>query len=543
MARGYLKSAGVERLGRRVRRPRAGALLWRILIGALLLLPAAALAQDIKLEIPSTALTTSTCRTHEERGNCPLNVSLTSKPTANVTVQLTSADTTVATVSPATLIFTPQNYADQQSVAITGVDDEYRNDINGRHRKTTVSFAASGGNYQGITKTVTVTVLDDEPSRDITVRGYDVIQEGGETLQWRLTLRTKPTGTVTVTVTQSAGPKVIDLEGNALTFTPSNWNQQQVVKLIPRDDDSRNKQYRQRLQFTLAAKGQGDYDGYSTTHRLYFYDDEPVPYEADEGTERKVRVRVEVCEAPHDRETWDITSSDPDVVGVSPGRLVWTSQNTGTIQPFILTFHENNGLGDGFARISMKITTSCPKVKIHRLWDYTVRDNDTGSVIIGRTEVSVGVGRGVGYSVALSARPSGLVTVTASSDATGFATVHSGQQEGGESVSLEFGQRNWDQPQYVSVFGQNAGSATISHTVTGGGYDGVEVDSVAVTVSNRDIFPDDDDDDDGDDFDNDDDDDDGDDDDDDGDDFDNDGGDNGGPPPARAASLPPRPSP
>ena len=61
------------------------------------------------------------------------------KPTANVTVQVSSADTTVANVSPATLTFTPQNYAERQSVAITGVDDDYYNDINGRHRKTTVS--------------------------------------------------------------------------------------------------------------------------------------------------------------------------------------------------------------------------------------------------------------------------------------------------------------------------------------------------------------------------------------------------------------------
>ena len=48
---------------------------------------------------------------------------LNSEPTANVTVNYHSSDTTEGTVSPASVTFTPVNWSSPQTVLVTGQDD------------------------------------------------------------------------------------------------------------------------------------------------------------------------------------------------------------------------------------------------------------------------------------------------------------------------------------------------------------------------------------------------------------------------------------
>ena len=67
---------------------------------------------------------------------------------------------------------------------------------------------------------------------------------------------------------------------------------------------------------------------------------------------------------------------------------------------------------------------------------------------------------------------SGNVTVTPGSSDTGKATV---------STALTFTTSNWYTPQTVTVSGVAAGSSTVSHNVSGGGYGSITVGSVAVT--------------------------------------------------------------
>jgi hypothetical protein len=48
---------------------------------------------------------------------------LTSQPSSDVTVPISSNDTTEGTVSPTSLLFTPTNWSTAQTVTVTGVDD------------------------------------------------------------------------------------------------------------------------------------------------------------------------------------------------------------------------------------------------------------------------------------------------------------------------------------------------------------------------------------------------------------------------------------
>ena len=97
-------------------------------------------------------------------------------------------------------------------------------------------------------------------------------------------------------------------------------------------------------------------------------------------------------------------------------------------------------------------------------------------VTVGSTGVSAGPGSTAIYTVVLDAHPTGNVTVTPASSAAGTATV---------SGALTFAQGNWSTSQTVTVTGVAVGSATVSHTVAGGGYGSATAADVAVTVANQ----------------------------------------------------------
>ena len=85
-------------------------------------------------------------------------VVLTSQPTGAVTVAVTSGDTAVATVAPATLTFTADNWNQPQTVTATGMFTPDDGVDNGRN--TTIQHAATGGGYDSITRSVTVNLYD-----------------------------------------------------------------------------------------------------------------------------------------------------------------------------------------------------------------------------------------------------------------------------------------------------------------------------------------------------------------------------------------------
>ena len=68
---------------------------------------------------PAGGLTTT-----EAGGTATFTVQLTSQPTANVTLGLSSSDLTEGTVSPGSLIFTSGNWNTPQTVTVTGVNDD-----------------------------------------------------------------------------------------------------------------------------------------------------------------------------------------------------------------------------------------------------------------------------------------------------------------------------------------------------------------------------------------------------------------------------------
>ena len=132
------------------------------LAAASLLAFAAGIPQSAAAQTRGISVDRSAVWVRENGGTYTQEVWLAGPPTADVTVQVASGNTSAVKVNPATLTFTPTNYNTRQHVTYTGVDDNIRNQPPA-HRSATVTYTASGANYGGISHSVHVVAVDDEP--------------------------------------------------------------------------------------------------------------------------------------------------------------------------------------------------------------------------------------------------------------------------------------------------------------------------------------------------------------------------------------------
>ena len=114
----------------------------------------------------------------------------------------------------------------------------------------------------------------------------------------------------------------------------------------------------------------------------------------------------------------------------------------------------------------------------------TIRDDDTAGVTVTPTEVSVVEGQSGSYRVVLDSQPTGDVTITVSG--------YSGTDITPSPASLTFTPGNWNIAQVVTVTAAHDGDSTappditLTHTVSGGDYEGLKADDVVVSITEDD---------------------------------------------------------
>ena len=106
---------------------------------------------------PTAGLTTT-----EAGGTATFTVVLNTQPTADVTIALSSSDTTEGTVGPASLTFTTANWNVAQTVTVTGVDDAV-DDGDVAYTIVTAPATSADANYSGVNAAdVAVTNTDND---------------------------------------------------------------------------------------------------------------------------------------------------------------------------------------------------------------------------------------------------------------------------------------------------------------------------------------------------------------------------------------------
>ena len=410
--------------------------------------------------------------TVDEGSTQTYTLQLSSQPDGDVMVRASSSAASVATVSPESVTFTPDNWHEAQTLTVSGVQDDDAN--NG---SATISHEVSG--YGSITTAdpVAVSVTDDE-TPNVVVAPTSLTVDEGSTQTYTLQLSSQPDGDVNVTASSGAA-SVATVFPESVTFTPDNWSETQTLTVSGVQDDDANNG-----SATISHEVSG-YGSVTTADpvQITVTDDEtsgvlvaPTSLTVDEGSTQTYTLQL--SSQPDGDVMVRATSSAEDVATVAPGSVTFTADNWNTAQTVTVTGVQDDDAEDGSATISHVVSgygsvTTADPVQI------TVTDDETPNVVVAPTSLTVDEGSTQTYTLKLSSQPGGTVIVSASSSAEGVATV--------APESVTFTPDNWSETQTLTVSGvqdndADNGSATISHEVSGYGSI-TTADPVEITVT------------------------------------------------------------
>jgi hypothetical protein len=183
---------------------------------------------------PTAGLVTS-----EAGGAASFSVKLSSQPTANVTLSLSSSNPGEGSVSAAALLFTSDNWSLPQTVTVTGVNDDVR-DGSASYTIQTGAPAGADADYSAMTAAavpdVSVTNTDND-TVGITVSptaGLITTEAGGQAT-FSVRLNTQPTADVAIGLS-STNTGEGTISPASLVFTAANWNTPQIATVSGVED-------------------------------------------------------------------------------------------------------------------------------------------------------------------------------------------------------------------------------------------------------------------------------------------------------------------
>ena len=429
----------------------------------------------------------------DEMATDTYTVVLTSAPSVGeVTVTASSADTGAVAIDISTvaLVFDAGNWNMPQTISVGGVED---NDADDESvvitNAVTVSDASSDYASQiGSAATVTVTV-DDNDTASVTVSAATLsIDEDGDGT-YTIELTSAPSGGGDATVTPvSADPTIATVSG-ALVFGLTNWNTAQNVVV------------------TGVADGDVDNEMVSITHTVNGYTATAAavavtvtdtsmrgvtlsgtPVSVTEGSTGNYTVVLDT------QPTGSVTvtpDSDDDTIATVSGALTFTTTNWNDMQTVTVTGTQDDDLADESTSITHAVTGAdyatnnigAANVAV------TVNDDETAGVTISDATLAIDEGSSSGaantYTVELTTMPTGAVVVSLSIDNSDVTA---------DATTLNFTTGNWNTEQTVTISATedpdgNHDTAAITHTVSGGGYDGASITNAVVTVTVTDNDP------------------------------------------------------
>jgi outer membrane protein OmpA-like peptidoglycan-associated protein len=292
-----------------------------------------------------TVTPTSGLTTTEGGGTAAFTVMLDAQPTANVTIGLSSSNSSEGTVSPASLTFTPANWSVAQTVTVTGVDDFV---ADGSVAYTIVTAAASSadGSYNGLNAADVGVMNTDNDMLGITVSPTSGLgtTEGGGAAAFTVILASQPTANVTIGLS-SSNPSEGTVSPDSLTFTPGNWNVGQTVTVTGVNDFVADGSVAYTIVTAAATSADSSYDGMDAADvGVTNADDDTagitvIPTSGLTTTEAggTAAFTMVLNTQPTANVTIGLSSSDLTEGTVAPASVTFTSGNWNTAQTVTVT--------------------------------------------------------------------------------------------------------------------------------------------------------------------------------------------------------------
>ena len=412
-----------------------------------------------------------------EGSRATYTVRLATQPTGPVTVTVGGTVGTDLSVTENTLPFSRTSWATAQTVTVSAGEDD-----DAVHDTATLTHTASGGDYGGVNKPLTVTVTDDDTPGLVLSKSELAVTEGASA-SYTVQLATQPTGQVTVTVTVG-GTSGTDLSvtGNTLTFSTTNWNTAKTVTVSAGQDDDAVEDA---AALTHGASG-GDYGSVSKDLTVTVTDDDTAGLVLSQATlavteGASASYTVKLATQPTGQVTVTVGGTSRTDLSVTENTLTFSRTSWATAQTVTVSAGEDDDASGDSATLTHGASGG-DYGSVSKDLPVTVTDNDTPGLVLSKATLAVTEGAGASYTVKLATQPTGQVTVT-----VGGMT---GTDLSVTENTLTFSRTSWATAQTVTVSAgedddASGDSATLTHGASGGDYGSVSKD-LPVTVTDDD---------------------------------------------------------
>jgi hypothetical protein len=445
---------------------------------------------------PISGLTTT-----EAGGQTTFTIVLNSQPTADVTIGLSSDDTSEGDVSPTSVTFTDANWDDPQTITVTGVND-FIVDGNIGYSIVTATITSSDGNYNGLNPDdVSITNTDND------VAGFVVdptsglqTTEAGDEATFTIVLTSQPSNDVTISIT-SDDTSEGTVAPSSITFTNGNWNSTQTITITGVDGPMVDGDITYHIVTGIASSSDANYNGLNPDNVTVVNIDNDVagisinPVSGLVTTEAggTATFTIVLNTQPTNDVTIGLSSSDASEGTVSPTSVTFSNANWSSPQTVTLT-GVNDDIDDGniaYTAITAAATSS------DAVYDgmnpsnvsATNIDNDIAGITVNPTLglVTTEAGGTATFTIRLNSEPTADVTIGLSSSDTSEGTI--------SPSSVTFTSGNWNATQTITITGVNdaVDDGNISYSVItaaatsfDGLYNGMNASNVSVSNTDDD---------------------------------------------------------
>ena len=419
-------------------------------------------------------------------------IALASQPSDTVTVAMAFDGSKISlngdVDGAASISFTVDNWDEAQAVTVAAFNDALDEDAESTNITQTTS--SSDGGYNGLTLATISVLVSDNDTAGIAIAPANAgisVAEGGATDTYTLVLTSQPTADVTITVSPDAQ---VTTSTPGVSFTSLDWSTPKTVVVTAVNDAVVEGAHSGAIMHSAAG---GDYDGVSVASVTASVTDNDVAgvaiTEADGTSVAEGGATDTYTLVLTSQPTADVTitlSPDAQVTtsptpSVSFTALDWSTPKTVTVTAVndVVAEGAHSGTithtasGGGYTGIAIDGVTA------------SITDDDTAGVTVTQSGGSTNVVEGGAtdsYDIVLSAQPTGDVTITVGPDS-----------QLGISGNLLFTSGNWNVAQAVTVtsvddaVAEGAHTGSITHTASGGGYDGVSIANLVANIGDNDV--------------------------------------------------------
>ena len=453
----------------------------------------------------------------EEGDSGAYTVVLDSQPTETVTIGLQLDEIGQLNVSTKTLTFDADNWNVLQTVTVWAEDDG----IIEVNQSESIEHEVSGGDYDQFTLETVVVSITDTTVAYVHLEGARVLESSGN-LEFTIRISPpQPTSAVTVQYstadgTATGGSDYTSFNGSTLSI-PLGQDSATIAIPITNDnlDEADVETFTLRLTLPTAATLTGGVTELTATGSIVDDDDTPVltisgpdgalSYVAEDtsvpvtftlslsgGSSEDVTLDYATGLATGDisaRSGLGRATEGDDYIAASGVVTFLPGEKAKTITVQVQDDHISEGTEFFGLNLSNLRNAEFTNQQTKESASVGILDNDTRSVVISRSRIVLeeptqgATATTDSYTVVLTSQPTATATVAV--DAASDPAVSL------DKTSLTFTALTWNTPQTVTITPVRDADAidefvTVSHTVTGGDYEGLRADDVGVRVDDSD---------------------------------------------------------